>query len=77
MTEVVVEGVTGDCCSTHGMWLDKGELAAIVGAVQKEQESRGKRIVRRAALTEMARQTAARENAFLGGVWATAFTRLR
>ena len=75
MNQQLIEGITVDVCSEDGMWLDKGELAIIVGAVRSEQEARAKRVVRRAALTEMSMQGAARERAFLGGVWLSAFLR--
>ena len=77
MTETVVEGVTADVCSSHGVWLDKGELGQLVGSVRKAQRVRGKRILRRAALTESMQQAQLRERAFLGGVWATGFLRGR
>jgi Zn-finger nucleic acid-binding protein len=73
MSEAPVEGVTADVCATHGVWLDKGELAAIVGNVEKAQEKRAKRVVRQAALNDLAQRGAHRERAFLGGVWATYF----
>lgn len=55
-------GISIDVCPAHGMWLDRGELPAIVGRIRS-----GERINRRAAI-----RRAKRDGKFSGaffGIW--------
>jgi Zn-finger nucleic acid-binding protein len=40
-----------DVCPDHGVWLDKGELEALVGTIKSQQVQRARRIIRQRDLT--------------------------
>lgn len=42
------QGVTIDACPAHGIWLDKGELPAIIRKVRRMQRLRSDQDVKRA-----------------------------
>ena len=65
MRTELVEGVSADICSAHGMWLDKGELETIVTGVRGEQQKRADRVIRNAAISDMMQQNAERERRFM------------
>jgi Zn-finger nucleic acid-binding protein len=48
MTPEVEEGVSLDTCPQHGVWLDFGELAAIISRIKRGEELRRNLAIKRA-----------------------------
>ena len=74
MTVEHEENICIDVCGEHGIWLDKGELPAIVAAIQRREDRKGRRKqrVRRDRELREARRKGKLQGAFFG-FWSLLF----